>query len=316
MHNRVFRFAPAWGAAAIAASVVLAAQPIKVESGGDPVRIEVLGEWGDAPRENVQKTLCSAAAQLLRFCPERRLGTITVRHHEGVPMTLYEKGPQGQHQVLLGARNTYWCQYAYQFSHEVGHILCNCDRRKEGRNHWFEETLCETASLFAMRRMATAWKTDPPYANWADFAPRLDQYVDSILAGRDRRLPPDRTMPQWFLERAEVLAGQRHPTPDSQLVAAYLLALFEDEPKGVGIVGLDQPWPQGRRTRFPRFPRKLEGTRSQGEPRVRREGPAVVRVPIARCCAVWTPPDSRTVAGMADGRPEQAQMVGRNKRRW
>lgn len=231
MRNRVCGMASVW-IAAMAARCVFGAPPAPADSVANCVHIEVLGDWGNGPKENVQKTLYSAATQLLRFCPERRLGTITVRHHEGVPITLYAKGPHGEHQVLLSAGDTYWSQYAYQFAHEVTHILSNYDRRKDGRNLWFEESLCETASLFAMRKMAVVWKTDPPYVNWVSFAPHLDQYVDAILAKRDRRLPPDRTMPQWFQEHADVLSTQRQLTKESQLVAAYLLALFEDEPGG------------------------------------------------------------------------------------
>jgi hypothetical protein len=196
------------------------------------VQIEVQGNWGSVPRENVHKVLMSVAEQLLQFCPDRRPGKILVRYRDECPITLYEKGPEGQHQIRLNVRGTYWAQYAYQFSHELSHVLCNYDRRKAGRNLWFEECVCETSSLFTMRKMAVAWKTAPPYANWASFAPHLDQYVDAILARRDRRLPPDRTMAQWYREHADALAGQRHLTDDSKLAAAYLVALFEDDPTG------------------------------------------------------------------------------------
>ena len=42
------------------------------------------------------------------------------------------------------------------------------------------------------------WQKDPPYANWRQFAPRMEDYANArLLARRDRRLPPDTTMPQW-----------------------------------------------------------------------------------------------------------------------
>jgi hypothetical protein len=194
--------------------------------------IKVSGDWGSASPDDVHAVLASCAKNLLRYSPDRRLTTILVRPHEGVPITLYEKGPAGEYRVLLSARGQYWSQYAYQFSHELVHILSNYDHRKAGRNLWFEESLCETSSLFTMRRMAITWKTDPPYANWKGFAPHLDQYVDTLLAPRRRRLPPDRTMPQWFAEHQKSLEAQRELTPDSQMVAVYLLSLFEDEPTG------------------------------------------------------------------------------------
>jgi len=232
MHSQILWTLILWIAVESTAGIVLGAPLATADGGADRLRIEVVGDWGTGPRENVQKVLQSVADQLLRFCAGRRLGPIIIRRHEGQPMTLYDKGPRGEYQVLLNSRDTYWGQYAYQFSHELGHVLCNYDRRKEGRNLWLEEAVCETASLFALRKMAVAWKTDPPYPNWASFAPHLDQYVDALLAARDRRLPPDRTMPQWFQEHADALGGQRHPTKDSRLTAAYLLVLFEDEPTG------------------------------------------------------------------------------------
>ena len=64
------------------------------------------------------------------------------------PIVLFKRGPRGG-SSLLNTSDRYWCQYAFQFAHEIGHILC---RYKDGdsTNKWFEETLCETASLYAL----------------------------------------------------------------------------------------------------------------------------------------------------------------------
>jgi hypothetical protein len=194
--------------------------------------IKVSGDWGEGSKQDVHAVLESCAENLLRYCPERRLKTIIVRPREGVPISLFDKGPAGEYQVLLSAHDTYWSQYAYQFAHELCHLLCNYDKRKTGRNLWFEESLCETSSMFTMRKMAIAWKTKPPYENWKGFSEHLDQYVDKLLAPPARRLPPDRTMAGWFREHEASLEQQRGITVDSQLVAVYLLPIFEDEPTG------------------------------------------------------------------------------------
>ena len=201
------------------------ARPTKLE-------LDLAAEWGDGSRDDVEKVLRSTAAPLLEHAGVRQFAPLIVRRRDGAPMVLYDKGPKGEYQVRLNTGGLFWCQYAYQFAHEFGHILTNYDQRDAGPHIWFDEAICETASLYAMRRMAVSWKTDPPYANWKDFAPRFDEYVDRLLAERRRRLPPDRTMPQWFAEREESLRKQRELTDDSRLVAAYLLPLFEDEPAG------------------------------------------------------------------------------------
>ena len=48
-----------------------------------------------------------------------------------------------------------------QFSHEIGHILCGY-REGDQSNHWFEETICETAPLFALGKLSEDWKTSHP----------------------------------------------------------------------------------------------------------------------------------------------------------
>ncbi len=196
------------------------------------LRITVVGDWGEAPRENVEKLLRSAAGELARQVPDRTLPAIIVSPGEGSPITLFDKAPGGETQVRLTARGLFWSQYVYQFSHELGHVLCNYEKRSAGGNAWFEEAVCETSSLFVLRRLAVTWQKDPPYENWRGFAPRMDDYANAILARRDRRLAPDTTMPQWYRARQQELRKQEHPTADSMLVAAYLLPLFEDEPNG------------------------------------------------------------------------------------
>ncbi|MCP6756902.1 hypothetical protein NL533_35270, partial [Klebsiella pneumoniae] len=70
--------------------------------------------------------------------------------------------------LKLDTSNTFWSQYAYQFAHEFCHVLCGY-REDDPGTQWFEETLCETASLFVLRAMAREWKTAPPYPHWKDY---------------------------------------------------------------------------------------------------------------------------------------------------
>ena len=72
---------------------------------------------------------------------------VWVGKSENGPIILYQRGKKGEYIINLNTQDRYWCQYAFQFSHEVGHILCNY---KEGNssNLWFEETLSEVASTF------------------------------------------------------------------------------------------------------------------------------------------------------------------------
>lgn len=196
--------------------------------------ITVSGDF-KTDNDDVRKVLISVAEVYLKSAGDRRLAPILVSPTKEAPITLHRKGPNGETRIKLACDDTYWSQYAYQFAHELCHVLSNCDRRDPddpNRNQWFEEALCETASLFVLRRMTDAWKTNPPYRNYRDYAPSFQRYADSILARRDRRLPPDLTMAQWLARNIGELEKEDGLTPRSKLAATYLLSLFEDQPDG------------------------------------------------------------------------------------
>ncbi len=74
------------------------------------------------------------------------------------PRTIYDTRP---YKIYLSVHDTYWSQYVYQFAHELCHVLTRFDRFKGHKHKWFEETLCELASLFALHRLAERWVEAP-----------------------------------------------------------------------------------------------------------------------------------------------------------
>lgn len=224
------------GIALVAALRVAVAQADGPEASAPhrPLDILVVRDgWGSAPRENVLKLLESTAQELWKNFPSRDLEPIIVRP-KGGPITAYQRGPNGEYFVMLGTGDTAWSQYAYQFAHELCHILCGYDTDPHGQR-WFEESLCEMASLYALRRMGENWKTAPPYANWKEYAPSLTQYAQNLI---DKgRLPEGRTLAQWYGENAAELA-QKATVREKNLVAAVaLLPMFEQAPEHWQAVG-------------------------------------------------------------------------------
>src|SRR5262249_46932134 len=155
-------------------------------SGSSSVRIVVEEQgWGNGRPQDIQKVLESAAAELLCYFPERRIPLIRVVHAVDCPRILYERGKDGEYIIQLSAKDRFWAQYAYQFAHELCHLLSNYDRSYENRkapeNGWFDESLCELASMFVVRKMGDTWETTPPYENWRSFARELRRYADDLL---------------------------------------------------------------------------------------------------------------------------------------
>ncbi|MEI7901135.1 MAG: hypothetical protein WCK89_12860 [bacterium] len=157
------------------------------ENSGSPVpppvyRVESSGF--DASEADIRKVLDSACGELWSFFPDYKMEPIVVRRGKNGPITLYQR-ENGELVVELDTSSTLWCQYSYQAAHEFCHCLTGCHPAYEG-NKWFEETLAETASLFAMRAMARDWKESPPYPNWKDYRDNLRDYCDDIIRKRDK----------------------------------------------------------------------------------------------------------------------------------
>ncbi len=214
-------------------SVVLACLSLAPAAAGAPAeapRLHIcpapVGEW-KADIHDVQHVLRSAAEPLWQHFPERRLDPIVVAPRGG-PIVWFKRGLQREYYVQLNTGGTFWCQYAYQFAHEFCHIL-SCYEPTEKANKWFEESICEMASLYALRRMAETWKVKPPYPNWRGFSKHLRAYADERI--KKSQLPDGTSLTAWYRQHEPVLRRNSTDREKNNIVAVVLLPLFEAEPE-------------------------------------------------------------------------------------
>ena len=224
------------------------ASPASVEGeNSNPLVIRPVDKekWG-CQTEDVRKVLYSAAGELWRHFPERKVPPIEVSP-KGGPITLFQRGPNGEIRVRLNSGDLLWAQISFQFAHEFCHILCNYREGNE-RNKWLEESICETAALFALRRISETWQTKPPYPNWKDYARHLRSYADERIA--QAKLPEGKTLAQWYEENAEALAKEACDRARNNIVAAVLLKLFEEAPGAWAAVEYLNSEPAGKPLAF------------------------------------------------------------------
>lgn len=192
-----------------------------------PLDVRVMeGDWGKAVQEDVRRVLMSAAGALWTHFPDRKLSPILVEP-KGGPIVLFRRGPNGEYYVKLNTGDYFWAQYSYQFAHEFCHIVSNHDDDPTGQK-WFEETLCEVASLYVLRRMGETWKVDPPYENWRSFAPALTEYAAERM--KQHALPDGQSLATWYREHAEALGRTSTNRTLNSIAATALLPLFEKSP--------------------------------------------------------------------------------------
>jgi hypothetical protein len=148
--------------------------------------------------------------------------------------------------VDIGERD--WSKLAYQFGHELGHILANSWRanaKPAPPCQWIEEAAAEAFSLYGLSRLATAWKTDPPFAGDNSFGDAIAQYRTNItthyqavaeqqgLSAHSKR---------WFEQNREAI---EEPALNAyaKAFAGKLLAEYERDHTYIESIGCLNRWP-------------------------------------------------------------------------
>ena len=214
-----------------------------------PLRITVVpGGWGAAGADDVAAVCRSAAGELYRFMPDGVPDAMTVRHDaKAGPMVVFGTGAAGERRVLLSATETFWSQYAYQFAHEFCHVAANY-AEGDRSNLWFEEALCEAASLFALRRMGETWRTAPPYPNWKAYAPSLTEYAETTAADIE---PLDGlSVADWYKRAEPALRAKPHDRRKNRVAAVAVLARLDAEPAHWNAVAYLNKWDKRKELSF------------------------------------------------------------------
>jgi hypothetical protein len=203
-----------------------------------PPKIRIAeGGWGSTSMGSLQVVLDAVAKELGSHFVGRDLGTIQVVPAGSNPMVLYDRGRNGEYVVQLSARDGRWYQFVYQFGHELCHIYSNYDNKEAAggtvvsHNQWFEESLCEAAALYTLRKMAVNWAAAPPSREWAAYAPTFRQYADLLLGQAHRHLPAQGALPVWFRENHPAMQANPYLRDKDEVVSNLLLPLFEQNPE-------------------------------------------------------------------------------------
>ncbi len=197
------------------------------------------GGWGKASPKDVRAVLFSTANEIWSHCAGQSFKPLRVYRRPDHPQTDFIPDWRGRIRIGLNTSDGHWAQMAFQFGHEFCHALAqHSEIAKHGwhpvrhANLWFEESLCECASLFVLRRLATTWLQQPPYEVWRSYAPAMGAYASDRLAKPEHQLPPGATFPQWFRDNEPALRADANLREKNVIIARQLLPLFEADPSG------------------------------------------------------------------------------------
>ena len=203
-----------------------------------------------ASDRDIRAVCDSAGRELWRYFTDHNIETFVVTRGHNGPIVLHNRNDRGEIVMRLDTERECWCQYSYQFAHEFCHILCGY-KKDPGSNQWFEETICETASLFVMRAMARAWATDPPYPHWKDYRDSLQDYTDDVIAKRHRAYEIyEKGLPTFYREHEGELRSNAVIWELNGAMSILMLRLFEEEPQHWEAVRWLNSTPSGQNEAF------------------------------------------------------------------
>jgi hypothetical protein len=214
--------------------------------------LELGGDWrGSAPVDaaaviEIMRTACLTGIALVS---DRQPGKLRVDDQAGSNPSVWlhtESPTTAWIVVIVGTRD--WCNLAYQFGHELGHVVCNSwqpDAAPRNPCQWLEEALVEAFSLHGLGRMADEWMHAPPFPNDSGYANSIRRYREEILA-------PYLTAPQdqgieagfgaWF-KAHQAFLGQHGGLDDARGAVSTMLGLLEDDPATIADLGALNRWP-------------------------------------------------------------------------
>ena len=150
--------------------------------------LELIGEWGGSPPQ--------AAARVIARMREVSLAGVKLLSDQQPERLRVEDHTSGRRRsgctpirrrtawIIVDIGAVDWCKLAYQFGHELGHVLCNSWgplAKPAPPCQWLEEALVEAFSIRGLGLLAASWEENPPFAGDAPFAKSIRDYRANLV---------------------------------------------------------------------------------------------------------------------------------------
>jgi len=166
--------------------------------------IELAGDWGASSPEDAlvllsrTREVCLVGISLLS---DNQPTEFLVESRSTSAPHVWLQSPTRAHVVVDGTARD-WCRMAYQFGHELGHVLSNSwqpDSLPLRPSQWLEEALVEAFTLRALALIADSWEQDPWLPGEARFSKDLRRYREFLIGGyRNGAAGSNQWLNGWF----------------------------------------------------------------------------------------------------------------------
>jgi hypothetical protein len=211
------------------------------------------GEWGQSsPRDagavaSRMREACLAGARLLS--DQQPSGLWIENHRSGNPAIWLRNDGSTTASIIVNVGPRDWSKLAYQFGHELGHVLANSwDAGSQPRNpcQWLEEALVEAFSLRGLGKLADSWERRPIFPNDAPFANALRQYRQSAIK-RYEKIASDQMqdfqVDTWFRQQRSSLEANSGLGGPAEAAVTTMLRELETDTCSIEDMGALNRWP-------------------------------------------------------------------------
>jgi hypothetical protein len=211
--------------------------------------LELAGDWRETPPHAVMRVVSRLRDMSLSgfaLLSDRQPTAIRVESRvDGYP-AIWLHGEDADLAWLLVVIGTCdWCQLAYQFGHELGHVLCNSWDRlavPSAPCQWLEESLAEAFTIRTLGLLAASWERDPPFENDAGFAETIRRYRVELIKKYEARAP-DESCAAWFRKARVALDRQGGESSAEGPATLEILAELDKGHGSVADLGALNRWP-------------------------------------------------------------------------
>lgn len=188
--------------------------------------------WGNVNPVDVKAVALSAGNEVLKNIPGVILNTIIIKNKiPSAPITLFDRGTNNEYIIGVKIDGTYWAQLSYQFSHELMHVITNYGNTKNDPNQWFEEAVCEAASIQAIKDMSVSWQTKPPYPNFKSYSASLASYYQGLVTEDSRYLAQGDSIAAWYLREKNSLRSDPGQRDKNEVIGTQLFYFLNEKPE-------------------------------------------------------------------------------------
>ena len=216
------------------------------------VPLEVQGEWGKSPPRAAaavisrMREVCLAGVRLLS--DQQPSGVRVENRASGSPAIWLHNDASTMAWVVVNIGERDWSKLAYQFGHELGHVLANSwgpNSRPRNPCQWLEEALVEAFSLRGLGKLAESWELRPVFVNDAAFADAIRQYrrkaiqrYETIASNQMQDLRVD----VWFREHRPSLEDNGALDGPAQAAVTTMLHELDTDARSIEDIGALNRW--------------------------------------------------------------------------